>query len=153
MFHNAALKRTALTPYDWGLVFAALSLLMIGLVMVYSASIAIAEAKSAANQQTFYLIRHAMYLVIALGAGYAALQIPIQAWQTLAPYLFIAGAACLVLVLIPFVGKEVNGSRRWIPLGPRRRPRRQRREAVLPARGAHRLPARGDRRGTRLPAC
>jgi cell division protein FtsW len=118
MFHNAALKRTALTPYDWGLVFAALSLLMIGLVMVYSASIAIAEAKSAANQQTFYLIRHAMYLVIALGAGYAALQIPTQAWQALAPYLFIAGAACLVLVLIPFVGKEVNGSRRWIPLGP-----------------------------------
>ena len=64
MFHNAALKRTALTPYDWGLVFAALSLLMIGLVMVYSASIAIAEAKSAANQPAFYLIRHTMYLTL-----------------------------------------------------------------------------------------
>ena len=118
MFHNAALKRTALTPYDWGLVFAALGLLMIGLVMVYSASIAIAEAKSTANQPAFYLIRHAMYLVIGLGAGYAALQIPIQTWQTLAPYLFIGGAVLLVLVLIPFIGREVNGSRRWIPLGP-----------------------------------
>jgi cell division protein FtsW len=118
MFHNAALKRTALTPYDWGLVFAALSLLMIGLVMVYSASITIAEAKSAANQPAFYLIRHTMYLVIGLGAGYAALQIPTQTWQALAPYLFIAGAAMLALVLIPFIGKEVNGSRRWIPLGP-----------------------------------
>ena len=85
MFHNAALKRTALTPYDWGLVFAALALLMIGMVMVYSASIATAEAKSAANQPMFYLIRHSMYLVIGLGAGYAALQIPIDTWQKLAP--------------------------------------------------------------------
>ena len=118
MFHNAALKRTALTPYDWGLVFAALGLLMMGLVMVYSASIAIAEAKSAANQPAFYLIRHAMYLVIALGAGYAALQVPTLAWQKAAPVLFIVGAVLLVLVLIPFIGKEVNGSRRWIPLGP-----------------------------------
>lgn len=118
MFHNAALKRTALTPYDWGLVFAALGLLMMGLVMVYSASIAIAEAKSAANQPAFYLIRHAMYLVIALGAGYAALQVPTLAWQKAAPILFIVGAVLLVLVLIPFIGKEVNGSRRWIPLGP-----------------------------------
>lgn len=118
MFHNAALKRTALTPFDWGLVFAALSLLMMGLIMVYSASIAIAEAKSVANQPAFYLIRHAMYLVIGLGAGYAALQLPTQTWQNLAPYLFIGGAALLVLVLIPFIGKEVNGSRRWIPLGP-----------------------------------
>jgi cell division protein FtsW len=118
MFHNAALKRTALTPFDWGLVFAALGLLMIGLVMVYSASVAIAEAKSAANQPAFYLIRHAMYLVIGLGAGYAALQIPSQTWQDMAPYLFILGTALLVLVLVPFIGKEVNGSRRWIPLGP-----------------------------------
>jgi cell division protein FtsW len=118
MFHNAALKRTALTPFDWGLVFAALGLLMIGLVMVYSASVAIAEAKSAANQPAFYLIRHAMYLVIGLGAGYAALQIPSQTWQNMAPYLFILGTVLLLLVLVPFIGKEVNGSRRWIPLGP-----------------------------------
>lgn len=118
MFHNAALKRTALTPYDWGLVFAALALLMIGLVMVYSASIATAEVRSAANQSAFYLIRHAMYLVIGLGAGYAALQIPVDTWQKLAPVLFVLCAIALVVVLIPFIGKEVNGSRRWIPLGP-----------------------------------
>ena len=118
MFHNAALKRTALTPYDWGLIFATLGLLMIGLVMVYSASIAIAEAKSADNRQTFYLIRHAMYLVIGLGAGYAAFQIPTDLWQKLAPKLFILAAVFLILVLVPFIGKEVYGARRWIPLGP-----------------------------------
>ena len=118
MFHNAALKRTALTPYDWGLVFATLGLLMIGLVMVYSASVAIADAKSADNRQTFYLTRHAMYLVMGLGAGYAAFQVPTALWQKIAPKLFILAAVFLALVLIPFVGKEVYGARRWIPLGP-----------------------------------
>jgi cell division protein FtsW len=118
MFHNAALKRTGLAPYDWGLVFVSLGLLMLGMVMVYSASIATAEAKSAASQPAFYLIRHAMYLVIGLGVGYAALQVPIDTWQKFAPALFIIGAVLLVLVLIPFIGREVNGSRRWIPLGP-----------------------------------
>ncbi len=118
MFHNAALKRTALTPYDWGLVFATLGLLMIGMVMVYSASTSIAEAKSASHQASFYLVRHAMYLVIGLGSGYAAFQVPIKAWQKAAPILFILGAVLLILVLVPFLGREVNGSRRWIPLGP-----------------------------------
>ncbi len=118
MFHNPALKRTGLTPYDWGLVFVTLSLLMLGMVMVYSASIATAEARSAANQSTFYLLRHAIYLAIGLGAGYAALQVPIDVWQKLAPWLFAIGAAALLVVLIPFIGREVNGSRRWIPLGP-----------------------------------
>jgi cell division protein FtsW len=95
-----------------------LGLLMIGLVMVYSASIATAEAKSAANQPAFYLIRHTMYLVIGLGAGYAALQIPTDTWQKIAPILFVIGAIALLIVLVPFIGREVNGSRRWIPLGP-----------------------------------
>ncbi|MDO9225141.1 MAG: putative lipid II flippase FtsW [Pseudomonadota bacterium] len=118
MFHNAALKRTALTPYDWGLVFAATGLLVIGLVMVFSASSSVAEAKSASKEHTYYLVRHAIYLVIGLGAGYAAFQIPTPLWQKMSPLLFIAGAVLLVLVLIPFIGKDVNGSRRWIPLGP-----------------------------------
>ena len=118
MFHNAALKRTALTPFDWGLIFATLGLLMVGLVMVYSASVAIADAKSADNRQTFYLTRHAMYLVLGLGAGYAAFQVPTALWQKVAPKLFILAAVFLALVLIPFVGKEVYGARRWIPLGP-----------------------------------
>lgn len=118
MFHNAALKRTALTPYDWHLVFAVLALLMCGLVMVYSASVAIAEAKSVSHRDNFYLVRHAMYLVIGLGIGFAAFQIPTALWQKLAPALFIVAAAFLVLVLVPFIGKEVYGARRWISLGP-----------------------------------
>lgn len=119
MFANPAQsKRTLLSPYDWGLLWSIFALLALGLVMVYSASIAVAEAKSLNQQGSFYLIRHAMYLVVALAAGYTAFQVPTELWQKAAPWLFIAGALCLVAVLVPHVGKEVNGSRRWIPLGP-----------------------------------
>ena len=116
MFHNAATQRSALTPYDWGLLWVALSLLGIGLVMVYSASVAIAEAASGNPSQ--YLTRHAMYLVLGLAMGYAAVQLPTRLWQRFAPLLFVAGVVLLVLVLIPGIGYEVKGARRWIPLGP-----------------------------------
>lgn len=120
MFYKAAAqpKRTLLSPYDWGLLWSVFALLALGLVMVYSASVAVAEAKSLNHQGDFYLIRHAMYLVVGLAAAYAAFQVPTELWQKVAPWLFIVGAVCLVVVLVPFLGKEVNGSRRWIPLGP-----------------------------------
>ncbi len=116
MFHNAAAQRSALAPYDWGLLWVALSLLGIGLVMVYSASVAIAEAASGNPSQ--YLTRHAMYLVLGLALGYAAVLLPTRLWQRLAPALFVLGVLLLVLVLIPGIGHEVKGARRWIPLGP-----------------------------------
>ncbi|HNQ04393.1 MAG TPA: putative lipid II flippase FtsW [Thiobacillaceae bacterium] len=118
MFHNAALKRSALTPFDWGLVFAILALLVLGTTMVYSASIAIAEARSADARATFYLVRHGMYLTVGLGLGYAAFQTSSGVWQRYASRFFIVSTILLILVLIPHVGKEVYGARRWLPLGP-----------------------------------
>ena len=103
--------------YDQALIWVTLLLLCFGLVMVYSASIALAEADQAtAYQSTYFLLRHAVYLVIALLAALLAFQIPVARWQRLAPYLFVAGIILLVLVLIPRIGREVNGSRRWINL-------------------------------------
>lgn len=116
MFHNAATQRSALAPYDWGLLWVALTLLGLGLVMVYSASVAIGEAASGNPGQ--YLTRHAMYLVLGLALGYASAQLPTRIWQRLAPGLFVLGVLLLVLVLIPGIGYEVKGARRWIPLGP-----------------------------------
>jgi cell division protein FtsW len=55
--------------------------------------------------------------LIAMVAGAMAFQVPMRAWQQAAPYLFLAGLVLLVVVLIPGLGKEVNGSRRWISLG------------------------------------
>ena len=105
------------TQFDEMLVWIIISLLALGLVMVYSASIATAEAnKFIGYQPAYYLVRHGMYIVVGLLAGIFAFQLPINLWQSYAPYLFMFGAILLVLVLIPGVGREVNGSRRWLSL-------------------------------------
>jgi cell division protein FtsW len=117
----ASLVRTRTPPpqaqFDNLLIWVFTALLAIGLVMVYSSSIATAEgSKFTGHQPTYYLMRHSMFIAVGLLAGVFAFQVPVQTWQTYSPYLFLAGAALLVLVLIPHIGKEVNGSRRWLSL-------------------------------------
>ena len=103
--------------YDELLIWVLIGLLTLGLVMVYSASIATAEAsKFTGYQPTYYLLRHGVFIAVGLLAGLFAFQVPVQIWQNYAPYLFLAGAALLVLVLVPGIGREVNGSRRWLSL-------------------------------------
>jgi cell division protein FtsW len=114
----ATSKGRALAVYDASLTWATLLLLAIGIVMVYSSSIAMAEASAhTGNRAWYFLARHAMFVGAGIAAAVVAFQIPVRAWQKLAPYLFIAGAILLVLVLVPHVGKSVNGSRRWLSLG------------------------------------
>lgn len=106
-----------LAPYDASLTWAGLLLLAIGLVMVYSASIASAEVSAhTGNRAWYFLARHAMFLVAGLVAAAVVFQVPMRVWQEMAPWLFIAGAVLLVLVLVPGIGKSVNGSRRWLSL-------------------------------------
>ncbi len=103
--------------YDQGLLWVTLILLGLGLVMVYSSSIALAEAdKATGHQATYYLVRHSIYLLVSLSAAAITFQIPTQTWQKAALYLFLLGMVALILVLIPGIGREVNGSRRWISL-------------------------------------
>jgi len=109
--------RRAVAEYDVVLTWIVTALLAIGLVMVYSASIATAEAgKYTGYQATYYLVRHGIFILTGVVAGIIAFQIPSQMWQKYAPYLFLAGVVLLLLVLIPGIGKSVNGSRRWLPL-------------------------------------
>jgi cell division protein FtsW len=111
-------ERITAASYDQSLLWAVLLLLGFGLVMVYSASIALAEAdKAFGHNTTYFLTRHAIYLAISLTAGFIAFQVPTKVWQQLAPYLFLGGLLILVAVLIPGLGRDVNGSRRWISLG------------------------------------
>ena len=93
-------------------------LLAVGLVMVYSSSIAMSEAEKMTDHRAHYfLVRHSVFLGLGFLSACIAFQIPIATWQRMAPWLFIGGAFLLVLVLIPGIGKDVNGSRRWIRLG------------------------------------
>ncbi|MGZ8269777.1 MAG: putative lipid II flippase FtsW [Methylophilus sp.] len=110
-------RRMGIPNYDQMLVWVTLILLGLGLVMVYSSSIAIAEAdKATGHQSTYYLVRQSIFILIGLCAGAVTFQIPVAWWQKMAPYLFLAGLASLVLVLIPGIGRNVNGSQRWLPL-------------------------------------
>ncbi len=106
-----------MASYDASLAWAALLLFAIGLVMVYSASIAMSEASAHTGYRAWYfLARHATFVAIGFAAAFVAFQVPMKGWQRLAPYLFISGALLLVLVLVPGVGRSVNGSRRWLSL-------------------------------------
>jgi cell division protein FtsW len=111
-------QRNAGQEYDTALIWVTVLLLGFGMVMVYSASIAIAEAsRVTGNSAVYYLSRHAAYVLVSLVAAAMAFQVPLRVWQRAAPILFVVGLVLLALVLIPGIGREVNGSRRWLPLG------------------------------------
>ncbi len=112
--------RTAGAPapeYDRSLAWAALLLVALGLVMVYSASIATAEAGRFSGQNpAYFLIRHGIFLAVSLVAATAVFLVPLRWWQKGAPWFFAASIVLLVLVLVPGIGREVNGARRWLNL-------------------------------------
>ena len=111
-------QRSPGQEYDSALIWVTVLLLGFGMVMVYSASIAISEAsRSTGNSTVYYLSRHAAYVLVSLVASAMVFQVPVRIWQRAAPILFIVGLVLLALVLIPGIGREVNGSRRWLPLG------------------------------------
>ena len=115
MLYNPARRDSSL---DLALIWSALLLCAIGLVMVYSASIAMAEAERFTGfRPGYFLVRHGAYLVVGLVAALAVFRVPMWVWQKAAPWLFLLGTLSLVAVLLPGLGREVNGSRRWIPLG------------------------------------
>jgi cell division protein FtsW len=114
-----AKPRAPVRELDMVLMWSALSLLFFGLVMVYSASIAVAEGSSFTNYQAdYYLVRHIAFLSVALLAGLLAFRVSVAQWQRMAPWLFLIGVVLLLVTLIPGIGHKVGGSRRWLPLGP-----------------------------------
>ncbi|MBK1721722.1 putative lipid II flippase FtsW [Thiocystis violacea] len=109
-------RRERVANLDYPLLVGALGLLAFGLIMVSSASMSIAER--CCNDPFFYTMRHGLALSLALGAGFMAYQVPTQWWERYGTWLFLVSIGVLVLVLIPGIGREVNGAIRWIPLGP-----------------------------------
>lgn len=104
--------------FDQALVWVTVALLMWGLVMVYSASVAMPDnPKFSRYAHTHFLLRHVLSLVVAFIVAYLAFQVPMATWEKLAPWLFVLSLLLLMLVLLPFIGKGVNGARRWISMG------------------------------------
>lgn len=102
--------------FDSGLLFATTALLVLGLVMVGSASISIADGKL--DQPLYYFSRQVIFALLGLGVAGVVMTIKLSVWRQYAPLLLMLGVVVLLLVLIPGIGREVNGSRRWLPLGP-----------------------------------
>jgi cell division protein FtsW len=101
---------------DAGLALLGIALLLVGLVAISSASIEYADWHY--QNPWFHTERHLVYLVLALAAAALVYRIPSRFWlDTGWVWLFLA-LALLILVLIPGIGREVNGSQRWLPLGP-----------------------------------
>ena len=104
--------------FDQPLLWVVVALLAWGLVMVYSASIALPDNPRFANYaHTHFVLRHGISMTIGVIAAMVAFQFPLRAWEKMAPWLFAVALVLLVLVLVPFIGKGVNGARRWISLG------------------------------------
>ncbi len=101
---------------DGYLIFSVLSLLLFGLVMVASASIAVAEHHG--HSGFYFLTKQAIFALFSLGVSYVILHIPSDIWQKLGFWWLILGIVLLLLVLVPGIGHSVNGSRRWLRLGP-----------------------------------
>ena len=117
------LARNAAAPgrvqtFDQALLWVTVALLAFGLVMVYSASIAMPDnPKFSRYAHTYFLTRHAFFMAIAFVGALVTFQVPVATWEKAAPWLFVASLLLLVVVLIPHVGKGVNGARRWISFG------------------------------------
>ena len=107
-----------LMGFDQPLVWVVVALLLTGLIMVYSATIALPDSPRFANYApTHFFQRHIISILMAISVSAVVTQIPMSTWEKLAPWLFVLSLVLLILVLIPHVGKVVYGARRWLPLG------------------------------------
>ena len=116
-------RKSTATPasvlgFDQALLWVVVALLAWGLVMVYSASIAMPDnPRFGKISPTHFLVRHVFALIMGFVAALLTFQIPMLVWERYARALFLLSLLLLVAVLVPHVGTVVNGARRWLSLG------------------------------------
>ena len=103
---------------DLGILCVTAYLLCLGVLMVYSATISFSDSPKYHTAPYHFLIRQIINIVIGLIAGFAVYRTPMRVWMRIAPYLAGVAIFLLIIVLIPGIGRSVNGARRWIALGP-----------------------------------
>lgn len=110
--------RTTMPAVDFPLLIAATALVLFGLLMVYSASIALADGPRYESYGRFYFVgRHGAFILIGLICALITASFPMMFWQKFAAPLFLISLFLLLIVLVPGIGHEVNGARRWLDLG------------------------------------
>lgn len=114
----SSLKRWFMTPspealFDRQLVWISLSLMLIGLVMVTSASFPVSYRLT--DQPFHFMFRHAVFLILALIVSAIVVQIPLERWLKMSTLMLAVSFVLLAIVLV--AGRSVNGASRWIPLG------------------------------------
>jgi cell division protein FtsW len=115
---TSAGQATRIQGIDLTLIWVVLALMGLGLLMVYSASIAMPDnPRFSKYLPTHFLTRHLVAIAFGLVAALVTVQIPIATWERAAPWIFVTALVLLIAVLIPHVGKVVYGARRWLPLG------------------------------------
>lgn len=105
---------TAAPTFDGGIVLVAFALMAIGLIIVTSASMPVADRLY--DNPFYFSIRHGIYLIGAIIAAMITVQLPMQFWRVTNPYMLLAAIALLISVLL--IGRNVNGSTRWLVIGP-----------------------------------
>ena len=108
-------KPVILEGLDSTLIMLVVALLMIGLIMVSSASISVADSKT--STPFYYLYRQLIAVGIGLVAAISIFKIRLVYWEKSGMILLAISFVLVVMVLIPGIGKTVNGSTRWIPIG------------------------------------
>jgi len=106
----------ARSGFDHTLVLAAVALVCVSIVMVTSSSLAISDQRM--SHAFYFTLRHVAYVMIGMMAALFTLRVPMRTWQRLSVPLFLGSVILLMLVLVPGVGRQVNGSMRWIGAGP-----------------------------------
>ena len=106
--------KTSQLPFDVNMLLLALALMTIGLIIVTSASMPVASRLF--DNPFHFAIRHVIYIGLASIAALIVLQIPMHWWRVSNPWLLLMAIGLLLLVLV--VGRTVNGSTRWLVLGP-----------------------------------
>ena len=115
--HVGSGQPARLQGFDQALVWVVVALIALGAVMVYSASVALPDNPKFSNYTpTHFLIRQIISIILAFAAALVVVQVPVSVWEKASPWIFVAALLLLVMVLIPFIGKGVNGAHRWIPL-------------------------------------
>ena len=112
---DSFVQRSKMMEYDQPLVWVVILLMLFGMVMVYSASISLPDSPKFANyKNSYFLQRQAIFICVSLVAGLLTFRVRVETWQRWAPYLFAGTLVLLALVLVPGIGKGVNGAKRWL---------------------------------------